>query len=143
MKDIFSYAGPSVWNNLPQTLRILILLSSELMVRFFFSFLFSCFSFLQTEFSLLADYHKPKHTLKMHYCYVNSHGHSNGSKFNLMLVWMVSSAQLKTLVTELGSVIHHHEPQSPSVLWNVCFAVFKVKVRVTAKVQNVIDCLPG
>ena len=46
----------------------------------------------------------------------------------------------ETLVTELGTVIHHHEMQSPNVLWNVSFSVFKVKV--IAKVQN-IDSLPG
>ena len=39
----------------------------------------------------------------------------------------------ETLVTEL---------KSSNVVWSVCFAVFKVKVRVTAKVQNVIDFLP-
>ena len=69
-------------------------ISFELMVRFillFFSFSF----FLQTEFSLLVDYHKPKHTLKMCDCCLNCQGHSNGSNFNLMFAWMVSSEQLK------------------------------------------------
>ena len=35
-------------------------------------------------------------------------------------------------------MIHYHEPQSRNALRNGCFAVVKVKVRVTAKVQNVI-----
>ena len=38
------------------------------------------------ELSLLVDHHKPKHTLKMCDCCVNSQGHSNGSKFYLMFV---------------------------------------------------------
>ena len=48
-----------------------------------------------TELSLLVDHHKPKHTLKMCYCCVKGQGHSNGSKFNLMFVPMVSCEPLK------------------------------------------------
>ena len=59
-------------------------------------FIFVCVCFvLATELSLLVDHHKPKYTLKMCYCCVKGHGHSNGSKFNLMFVRMVPSEPLK------------------------------------------------
>ena len=62
------------------------MISSGLIFFFFFFFL---------ELSLLVDNHKPKYTLKMCYCCVKGQGHSNGSKFNLILVWTVPSEPLK------------------------------------------------
>ena len=85
------------------------------------------FLFFVTELSLLVDHHKPKHTLKICYCCVKGQGHSNGSKLNLMFVGnLMFLWTVETLVNELGTVIHHHELQSPNVLWNVCFALLKV-----------------
>ena len=98
---------------------------------------FFCF-FYRT---LLVDHHKPKHTLKMSCCCVGQ-GYCNGSKFNLIQCPDGTLWTAEAYVTEFGTVIHHHEPQSLNVLWKVHFAVFKVTVRITAKVQNVIDCLP-
>ena len=89
------------------------------------------FLFFAAKLSLLVDHHKPKHTLKMCCCCVKGQGYSNGSKFNLIQCLDGTFWTAETLVTEL---------QSSNVVWSVCFAV--VKVRVTAKVQNVIDFLP-
>ena len=108
---------------------------------FWIDFLYySFFIVFFTEFSLLVDHHKPKHTLKMCYCCVKGQGHSNGWKIQFNVCLDGTFWTTETLVTELGTVVHDHESQSPKVLWKVCFAV--VKVRVTAKVQNVTDCLP-
>ena len=75
----------------------------------------------------------------MFYCCVKGQGHRNGSLFSFYVCPDGTFWTAKTLVTELGTVIYQREALSPDVLWNVNFGVFKV----TEKVQNVIDCLPG
>ena len=69
-------------------------------------------------------------------CYFQGQGHSKGSYDQNMTVSTVSS---ELLILLLQNLVWWYIIVSQSVLWRNCIAVFKVKV--TAKLQNVNDCL--
>ena len=60
-------------------------------------------------------------------------------KVHMIKMWQFWTADPSA--TKPGLIIHHHKPESESVLWRNWISVFKVEA--TARFQNVSKCLSG
>ena len=96
-----------------------------------------------TKPSMVIHHYKPEYHVQKLGCYVQGQGHSNWVWVHTMKSWLFLLYVLNCWFLGVTNLVWQCMFISWSVLWKGCFAVFKVNVKVTVKVLNFSECLPG